>query len=456
MDSQTANQTAIRAIIASQFIPPFMFSGVAVALPSMGADLHMGAASLGLVEILFLASQLTFMLPMGRLADTLDKRALYKLAIAAFALASMALAFMPWVAGVLFLRMVQGLCSAIFASTGPALLADMVPPEKRGEIFGKSIGAIYAGLTLGPLCAGLLVDAFGWHSLFIASALLLTAGYILLHYTLPKTKLGSPRGAVHISSVFMMGVIVGALVTASVLTAQGWPALLALGIGIVTSIAFVRLQLHLDSPLIDVRALIANHALRGALASQVLLYINAFCSVFLLSLYMQVPLQHGPRAAGYVIALGTVCMALAAPYAGKLADKWPRRTLCAAGVSMVLAASIGALLFFGMDTPLVVVGIMLTVQSLGFALFSSPNMTLIMNSVPPSQSGLASALGAKARSMGMVIGMLVTGALMAHAMGTAPVTANPELFMGVMHLNFALLALTSAAALWLCLQSKRI
>jgi MFS family permease len=66
-------------IVASQFAPPFMFSGVAVALPAMGSDLNAGAMSLGLVETLFLASQLAFLLPVGRLADARDKTTLYKL-----------------------------------------------------------------------------------------------------------------------------------------------------------------------------------------------------------------------------------------------------------------------------------------------------------------------------------------------------------------------------------------
>src|SRR2546428_675148 len=56
-------------IAVSQFAPPFMVSGVAVALPALGADLGAGATSLGLVESLFLAGSVAFLLPAGRLAD---------------------------------------------------------------------------------------------------------------------------------------------------------------------------------------------------------------------------------------------------------------------------------------------------------------------------------------------------------------------------------------------------
>jgi hypothetical protein len=58
------------AVLAPRFAPPFMFSGIAVALPAMGTDLNAGATSLRLVETVFLASQLALLLPVGRFVDT--------------------------------------------------------------------------------------------------------------------------------------------------------------------------------------------------------------------------------------------------------------------------------------------------------------------------------------------------------------------------------------------------
>ena len=54
-----------------------MFSGVAVTLPALDADLHAGATALGLVETLFLAGNLGFLLPIGRLADAGAGRAAF-------------------------------------------------------------------------------------------------------------------------------------------------------------------------------------------------------------------------------------------------------------------------------------------------------------------------------------------------------------------------------------------
>ena len=62
------------AIVAANFGPPFLFSGVAVALPAMGRDLAASATELGLVETTFLCSSLALLLPVGRLADASDMR----------------------------------------------------------------------------------------------------------------------------------------------------------------------------------------------------------------------------------------------------------------------------------------------------------------------------------------------------------------------------------------------
>src|ERR1044071_7353668 len=102
----------VPAIAASQFAPPFMVSGVAVALPALAADLAAGATALSLVETLFLAASVALLLPAGRLADAADKAALYKLGLVTFALSSVAIGFVSSVWAILALRLLQGACSA--------------------------------------------------------------------------------------------------------------------------------------------------------------------------------------------------------------------------------------------------------------------------------------------------------------------------------------------------------
>jgi MFS family permease len=85
-----------------------------------------------------------------------------------------------------------------------------------------------------------------------------------------------------------------------------------------------------------------------------------------------------------------------------------------------------------------------------WAFFSSPNMTIIMNSVPASASSIASALGASARALGMLSGMLIAALLLSLNLGHEPVAQHPIEFVGIMETTFAVLTVLTAVVLVVC------
>jgi MFS family permease len=433
------------AIIASQFGPPFMFSGVAVALPSLGAELGAGATALGLVETGFLAGSVGFLLPVGRLADAADRRTLYKLGLLSFALTSLAIGLVSWMPAVVAIRFLQGVTSAVTAVTGPALLADLVPAPRRGRAYGASIGAIYAGLTLGPVLGGVLIDLAGWRAVFLVSAGLILAGYALVAWRMPSRWRRAP-GAIHLPSAVLVVAAAVTLVAGSATLDRGPLGYLLIAAGVALSVGFVALQRRLPRPLLDVGAVARNLTLARALLVQALLYVNAFSSIFLLSIYMQVTLGHPARTAGLIVAIGSVLMAVIAPVAGILADRRPPHRLARLGVVAVLVSTI---LITTLDdgSSLGFVALILVVQGAGYALFSTPNMSIIMGSVGPEQASMASALGAKARSLGMLGGMLITAIVITLHLGDAPVGRHPLAFVAVLATACGVLAALVGLAL---------
>src|SRR3954468_3784042 len=363
----------VPAIAASQFAGPFMISGVAVALPALGADLNAGATALSLVETLFLAASVALLLPAGRLGDAADKVALFKLGMVAFAAASIATGLATSMPALLALRFVQGVASAAVGASGPAIIADAVPPERRGKAFGIIIGAIYAGLTLGPICAGFLVDHWGWRSVFLVGGAAVLVLLLPTHLMLRASwRRPAPR-AVHWPSA--------ALVTAGMLALVGGAATLregpagwgAIALGLVFLATFVVLQPRLEVPLLNTVLLVQNRVLAYALLVQTLLYCNAFGTVFLLSLYLQSVLGYSSHVAGEVLAVGTLLMAVIAPATGALADRTRPALIASTGVAIVLAAAALAT-FLREGSSIVIVALVLAIQGVGFAFFSSPNI----------------------------------------------------------------------------------
>ncbi|TMG42199.1 MAG: MFS transporter [Chloroflexi bacterium] len=396
-----------------------MISGVAVALPAMGADLAAGAIALSLVETLFLAAAVALLLPAGRLSDAADKAALYKGGMAAFALVSIATGLASSMGAILAMRFVQGACSAAVQAAGPAIIADAVPPERRGRAYGITIGAVLA--LLAPI-----------------------------HFMLPARWRRPAARAVHLPSSVLVIVAMLALVGGAATVREGALGYAGVTLGVALLLAFVHAQRRLERPLLNVPVLAQNHVLRNALVVQWLLYCNAFGTVFLLSLYMQTVLGRTPETAGGVLAIGTLLMAAIAPLAGILADRARPALIAASGVGVVLVAALGATTL-GAGAPLLAVGLVLAVQGVGFAFFSSPNMTMVMNAVPPERTGIAAALSASARSLGMVSGMLIVGALVSINLGHEPIGADPARFIATMHTSFWILAAVTGAALALSL-----
>jgi MFS family permease len=447
------NRMVVASIVASQFAMPFMFSGVAVALPHMGTELDAGATALSLVVTLFLAGSAAFLLPLGRLADATDKAAIYKLALLGFALTSGAIGLMSWMPGILAMRLLQGVTTAGLGATGPALVADQVPPERRGRAYGAMLGAVYVGLTLGPICAGALIRMADWRAVFLVGGAIALLAWLGTALILPS-RWRRPTNWPHASSTVIIVTAIGCLVAGSATLHHrelGFALMIA---GVLLSVVFVQLQRRLEDPLLDVRALAAHRVLRSALLVQMLIYTSGYCSVFVLSIYLQVSLGHPAETAGLLIGLGSLLMAVTAPIAGFLADRVRANVFANLGVTAILICSLMATALDA-NTGLGFVAAILVVHGLGYGLFASPNMTMVMNSASPETLGQVSALSAKARALGMIAGVLIGAVLISVELGNAPVEAHPSEVITITVAAFRMLALIAGLALMISLPTGR-
>ncbi|MEY2745008.1 MAG: hypothetical protein RL112_50 [Planctomycetota bacterium] len=444
----------LASIIASQFAPAFMFSGVAVALPALAEDLGASARQLGLVETLFLAGSASFLLPIGRLADATDARTLYRAGLLCFALLTASLAMVAQVELLLCLRFLQGVSAAVVTTTGGALLAQLAPAERRGRVFGAAIGATYAGLSVGPLCAGWLVDLGGWRFVFLGGAALLLAFAAPVVALLACRWRKAEKGAVHWPSSLLFAAAVQCAVLGTASWREGWLGIAGVLLALALGATFVAWQSRLARPLVDLRQLRGNAPLESALLVQALLYMNAYANIVLLSLHLQIVLQRPAAEAGLILASGAAFMALLAPCSGWLADRLGPRRMVAAGVAVILVLACYAANLEAEQGawPVLVV---LLLHGLGFALFSTPNMMVVMSALPPSQYSIASALSAQSRSLGMLGGMLVLAVLLSLAFGAEGLESDPARLLAVEHRAWALLAIAGAAALYFALGSAR-
>jgi MFS family permease len=199
----------------------------------------------------------------------------------------------------------------------------------------------------------------------------------------------------------------------------GWG--LAAG-GLVLLLVFVRIERTAASPLLSLVTLAGRPVLLRALTVQFLTYAGAMGTSLLFSLYLQVTRGWTAREAGLLLVISPVLMASLAPAAGRAADRMRPQLLAAVGVSLIFAGTVAAWLVAATSSMALIVFSLVT-HGLGFATFSSPNMTVIMGNAPRERTAMASALAALMRSLGMVSALMLITGFMSAKLGPAGVSA---------------------------------
>ena len=416
------NRAVVWTIAFTNFAMPFMFSGVGVTLPSMGRELSMSGAELGLFETLYLGTAAALVLPAGRLGDAGDKNTLFTVGVAVFAATTLALGLPHSVPLFLALRVLQGAAAALVAATNMAILTESVPGKRLGRAIGLSIGAVYTGLSAGPFVAGMITTELGWRWVYVLSATVscgaALASWRCLEHRWRRPKLAFDWAGAVTSALGLMLLIVG-----SALAAKSVAGRVALGGAVICLVAFVLIERRAASPLLPLKILTTNMVLLRALTVQLLAYAGAVGTSFLFSLYLQEVRGWTASEAGRILMISPVLMALLAPPSGRLADRVRPQLLVTVGVALIVGGTVTAWMVPATGS-LTLLVIALVGHGTGFALFSSPNMAVIMSTAPRERTALASALAAQMRTLGMVASMMLITLFLAVHVGAEGLGAD--------------------------------
>ena len=206
-------------------------------------------------------------------------------------------------------------------------------------------------------------------------------------------------------------------------------ALLALSVAILA--LFIRLERR-PGPMLDL-SLFQRRLFSAAAASAMLNYICLYSIMFLLPFYLIQGRGMDTAQAGLILMAQPIVMAIAVPISGALSDRIGSQLLSTAGMA-ILALGLLLLAMLGPASPLSQVAVALAVSGLGTGIFISPNTSALMGAAPRDRQGIASAVMATARNLGMALGVGLAGAIftsvLASAAGStgASATAHPAIF----------------------------
>ncbi|MES4891107.1 MFS transporter [Streptomyces sp. NPDC096012] len=371
---------------------------------------------------------------LGRLGDMFGRVRIYNLGFLVFAGASIALSLDPFRAGagalwLILWRVVQAFGGSMLTANSAAILTDAFPARQRGTALGINQITALAGQFLGLLAGGLLA-AVDWRAVFWVSVPISVTGTVWSYLSLRETATGV-RGRVDWlgnltfasgAGILLAGITYGiqpygghptGWTSPWVLTGLFGGAFLLLAFCVVESRA-AEPMFHL--PLFRVRAFAAGNlaALLTAIARGGL--------QFMLIIWLQgiwLPL-HGydfedtPLWAGIFMLPLTLGFLVAGPLSGYLSDRFGARLFSTAGLLLVAASFLG-LLALPVDFDYGLFAALLLLSGLGQGMFSSPNTSSIMGSVPARYRGVASGMrstfqnSGTALSIGVFFSLMVSG-----------------------------------------------
>ncbi len=418
-----ARMIVLLVVCISAFLTPLALSATLVAVPAIAIDLHTDAVYASWIPAVFLLSNMIALLPVGRLADIHGRKRMFMAGNLVFIVGCLLAGLAQSIEALLFYRVIQGVGAAMFFSTGIAIISSVFKGFGRGAALGWVVASVYTGLSVGPLLGGWLTDQISWHAVFFVQVPLALVGLL---FGVAKMKgewrteqapaLDWPGTVLLALWLLPFFIGVGRLANGEGLV---WLLLAAVFFGL-----FLRHTRRVPNPIIRLGVVWENRIFSRSLVASLLMYAANYGLVFLMGLYLQYNRGMMPTEAGQMLVLQAMMMALMAPVAGRLSDRYSARNLAALGCGLFALCLLVVTVALGADTSLYLLGGCLLLMGLGFALFSTPNNNVALGAVSEERLGIASALLTMGRLMGQMFGTAVVTLLMAWFIGNHALTVE--------------------------------
>jgi EmrB/QacA subfamily drug resistance transporter len=447
--SRIAPKTAVAVVfVVALFMSIMDTTIVNVALPSIGDQFRVDAASVGVVNVGYLVSLAVFVPLSGWMGDRFGTRRVFLFALALFTVASLLCGTANSLDQLSLYRIVQGAGGGMLTPVGMTMLFRAFPQEERIRATRVLMVPTAVAPALGPVLGGWLVDAFSWHWVFIVNVPIGIAAMVFGLLFLPD--FGSARVGRFDAAGFLLAAVGFGLVMYALAEGadKGWgtPRIVAAAaVGLAAVVALVVVELRIKDPMLDLRlfqdrlfrtvnlvSLISGAAFLGMLYLFPLFYQNAVGATAL-----QTGLNTFPEAIGVMIA---------SQVASRLYPRFgPRRLIAVGAVGVAVCMALMSLLT--PETSVWVARALMFATGFSMAHVFMPAQTAAFATISPAATGRASTLFNAQRQLGSAIGVALLGTVLA-GIGTVTTSASgtPVANLTAYHAAFLVAAGLAAVA----------
>ncbi len=427
---------------------------VLISLPAIFNGIHVNPLAPGETNYFlwmllgYMVVTATLLVTFGRISDMFGRVRLYNLGFAIFTVGSILLWLTPGTGNtgaleLIIFRLIQGVGSGFLFANSTAIITDAFPVEQRGLAMGINQIAAILGSVIGLILGGILAY-FSWRLVFLVSVPVGIVGTVWAYLMLRETATicshqkidwaGNVTFAVG-GTILLLSITYGIEPYGSSPIGWGNPLVIAgLVIGVILLSAFIWIELHTEEPmfrlnLFKIRMFAAGNTssflasiARGGLQFMLIIWLQGIWLPLHGYSYAVTPLWAGiyllPLLVGFVIM---------GPMSGWLSDRFGARLFSTLGMSIQV---VGFLLLTTLPANFNYTwfALLLFMLGLGQGMFSAPNTTAIMNSVPADQRGAASGMRATFQNSASLVSIGVFFSLITAGLASAlPTTLSSGL-----------------------------
>ncbi len=383
------------------------------ALPAIARDLApTSAQQLWIIDAypLVLAGLLV---TMGTLGDRFGRRRMLLIGATGFAVVSALAAFAPTAAWLIAARAGMGVFGAMLMPSTLSLLRSIFTDRDQRRLAIAVWAAMFsAGAALGPIVGGILLEHFGWGAVFLMAVPVLVPLLVCAPLLLPESRDPHPGRIDPLSIVLSMLTMVPIVFAIKEAAVHGVslivPVLAAAGLGFGT--LFVRRQLRLETPMLDMR-LFARRTFTGALLVNLLSVVALVGFLFFVAQHLQLIVGLSPMDAGFALVPGMAAMIVSGLGVVPIAKRVSARIV----VPIALMFSVAGYVLVAVsatDADLALLIGAFVLLGLGIGAAETVSNELILSSAPPAKAGAASAVSETAYELGAVLGTAVLGGIL--------------------------------------------
>jgi len=350
----------------------------------------------------------------GVLGDRFGRRRLLLIGMVLFGGASALSAWSQSPGQLIATRALMGIGAAMIQPQTLSIIQNVFEPGERGRAIGIWAGVSGAGIALGPVIGGFLLEHFWWGSVFLINVPFTLVGAAAIIALVPESADPHPQKVdplgVLLSIAGLVSLVYGIIKGGETAQWTSTQVLLPMVGGALVLVLFVLIERRTSHPSLDL-TLFRKPEFSASTVALALTFFAMMGTTFFLTFYWQIVRGYAPLRAGLLVVPVSLGIAAMAPRSAKLVERFGARAVIATG--MVLTAGVFSLYTqIGQDTPVWAIELLLLVWGFGGGMVMAPATTVTMSAVPRDKAGVGSAVTNTVRMVGGSLGVAILGSVL--------------------------------------------